>query len=91
VSELKRSVNGKLSIDDLEVPDSGSLVHRASNSLVADHLQSCKYDYTCSVFLPECGIDKTKVSLSVIKLKVVITLSNFSGLYIVSVHFVSVH
>lgn len=46
---------------DLEVPESGSLLHRASNSLVADHLRSCKYDYTYSVFLPECGIDKVKV------------------------------
>ncbi|XP_052283007.1 centriole and centriolar satellite protein OFD1-like [Dreissena polymorpha] len=61
VSELKKSVNGKLSIEDLEVPDSGSLIHRASNSLVADHLRSCKYDYTYSVFLPECGIDKAKI------------------------------
>ncbi|KAL4230641.1 oxidative DNA demethylase [Mactra antiquata] len=61
VSELKKSVNGKLSIEDLEVPESGSLIHRASNSLVADHLSSCKYDYTYSVFLPECGIDKSKM------------------------------
>lgn len=61
VSELKKSVNGKLSIEDLEVPESGSLIHRASNSLVADHLHSCKYDYTYSVFLPECGIDKAKM------------------------------
>ncbi|XP_052792413.1 centriole and centriolar satellite protein OFD1-like isoform X1 [Mya arenaria] len=61
VGELKRSVNGKLSVEDLEVPESGSLVHRASNSLVADHLRSCKYDYTYSVFLPECALDKTKM------------------------------
>ncbi|XP_053399903.1 centriole and centriolar satellite protein ofd1-like [Mercenaria mercenaria] len=61
VSELKKSVNGRLSIEDLEVPESGSLLHRASNSLVADHLHSCKYDYTYSVFLPECGIDKAKM------------------------------
>ena len=63
MSELKQSVKGKLSLADLEVPESGSLLHRASNSLVADHLRSCKYDYTYSVFLPECGVDKAKVRI----------------------------
>ena len=63
MSELKQSVKGKLSLADLEVPESGSLLHRASNSLVADHLRSCKYDYTYSVFLPECGVDKAKVCI----------------------------
>ena len=65
MSELKQSVKGKLSLADLEVPESGSLLHRASNSLVADHLRSCKYDYTYSVFLPECGVDKAKVCMIV--------------------------
>ncbi|XP_063313812.1 centriole and centriolar satellite protein OFD1 [Pelobates fuscus] len=38
-----------------------SLIHRASNSLVADHLARCGYEYTLSVFYPECGLEKEKV------------------------------
>ncbi|XP_076858075.1 centriole and centriolar satellite protein ofd1 isoform X2 [Brachyhypopomus gauderio] len=33
----------------------------ASNSLVIDHLQSSGYEYTLSVFYPECGVSKDKV------------------------------
>uniref|UniRef100_A0A4W4FPK4 LisH domain-containing protein n=1 Tax=Electrophorus electricus TaxID=8005 RepID=A0A4W4FPK4_ELEEL len=33
----------------------------ASNSLVIDHLQSSGYEYTLSVFYPECGMSKDKV------------------------------
>lgn len=38
-----------------------SLSVLASNSLVIDHLQSSGYEYTLSVFYPECGISKEKV------------------------------
>ena len=41
--------------------EEGSLLLRASNSLVADHLRRGHYDYSLSVFLPECGIDTEKV------------------------------
>jgi len=74
VGELKKSVHGKLTLEDLEVPESGSLVHRASNSLVAEHLRSCKYDYTYSVFLPECALDKAKVRVLTMWLFCVILL-----------------
>ncbi|XP_070552716.1 centriole and centriolar satellite protein OFD1-like [Ptychodera flava] len=38
-----------------------SLMMRASNSLVADHLRRCKYDYSMSVFLPESGTAQDKL------------------------------
>ncbi|KAI5613827.1 oral-facial-digital syndrome 1 protein-like isoform X1, partial [Silurus asotus] len=37
---------------------SQSLSVLASNSLVIHHLQSSGYEYTLSVFYPECGISK---------------------------------
>lgn len=40
-----------------------SLLITASNSLVADHLQRCGYEYSLSVFFPESGLEKKKVSL----------------------------
>ncbi|XP_053089805.1 centriole and centriolar satellite protein ofd1 isoform X3 [Pangasianodon hypophthalmus] len=40
---------------------SASLLVLASDSLVIDHLQSSGYEYTLSVFYPECGISKDKV------------------------------
>ncbi|XP_072542801.1 centriole and centriolar satellite protein ofd1 isoform X2 [Salminus brasiliensis] len=38
-----------------------SLSALASNSLVIDHLQKCGYEYTLSVFYPECGLSADKV------------------------------
>ncbi|KAL5012921.1 hypothetical protein ScPMuIL_011472 [Solemya velum] len=61
VSELQQSAKGKLSLRDLRVPEEGSILHRAANSLIADHLRRCQYDYTLSVFLPETGIAQDKV------------------------------
>ncbi|XP_053310984.1 centriole and centriolar satellite protein OFD1 isoform X2 [Spea bombifrons] len=37
------------------------LLLRASNSLIADHLERCGYDYSLSVFYSECGLEKDKV------------------------------
>ncbi|KAG9492399.1 hypothetical protein GDO78_000740 [Eleutherodactylus coqui] len=37
-----------------------SLLHRACNSLVADHLRRCGYEFSLSVFYPECGLEKEK-------------------------------
>ncbi|XP_043928465.1 oral-facial-digital syndrome 1 protein [Protopterus annectens] len=37
-----------------------SLLSRASNSLIADHLYRCGYEYTLSVFYPESGLEKEK-------------------------------
>ncbi|NWT03167.1 OFD1 protein, partial [Mionectes macconnelli] len=39
----------------------GSLLITASNSLVADHLQRCGYEYSLSVFFPESGLEKKKL------------------------------
>ncbi|XP_060625975.2 centriole and centriolar satellite protein OFD1 isoform X2 [Anolis sagrei] len=38
-----------------------SLIIGASNSLVADHLRRCGYEYSLSVFYPESGLEKDKV------------------------------
>ncbi|XP_053243189.1 centriole and centriolar satellite protein OFD1 isoform X3 [Podarcis raffonei] len=37
-----------------------SLLIGASNSLVADHLRRCGYEYSLSVFYPESGLEKDK-------------------------------
>ncbi|XP_062420914.1 centriole and centriolar satellite protein ofd1 isoform X3 [Pungitius pungitius] len=36
----------------------------ACNSIVADHLRSSGYEYTLSVFYPECGLGKDKVVMT---------------------------
>ncbi|NXP55328.1 OFD1 protein, partial [Heliornis fulica] len=41
--------------------DDSSLLMTASNSLVADHLQRCGYEYSLSVFFPESGLEKKKL------------------------------
>uniref|UniRef100_A0A8B9TQV2 OFD1 centriole and centriolar satellite protein n=1 Tax=Anas platyrhynchos TaxID=8839 RepID=A0A8B9TQV2_ANAPL len=41
--------------------DDSSLLIMASNSLVADHLQRCGYEYSLSVFFPESGLEKKKL------------------------------
>ncbi|KAK6172568.1 hypothetical protein SNE40_016198 [Patella caerulea] len=61
VTELQQSLKGRLSLRDLKIPDEDSLLHRAANSLVVDHLRSYGYDYTASVFLPESGLAHDKV------------------------------
>lgn len=38
-----------------------NLCELAANSLVADHLKRCKYEYSLSVFLPESGLQESKV------------------------------
>uniref|UniRef100_A0A8D0GE26 OFD1 centriole and centriolar satellite protein n=1 Tax=Sphenodon punctatus TaxID=8508 RepID=A0A8D0GE26_SPHPU len=41
--------------------EGSSLLIGASNSLVADHLRRCGYEYSLSVFYPESGLEKEKV------------------------------
>ncbi|NXP15119.1 OFD1 protein, partial [Thinocorus orbignyianus] len=41
--------------------EESSLLITASNSLVADHLQRCGYEYSLSVFFPESGLEKKKL------------------------------
>ncbi|NWV51624.1 OFD1 protein, partial [Daphoenositta chrysoptera] len=38
--------------------EDSSLLITASNSLVADHLERCGYEYSLSVFFPESGLEK---------------------------------
>ena len=62
ISELQQSVQGPLTIHDLDTAESDPLLLRAANSLVADHLRRTKYEYTLGVFLPESGLAQDKVS-----------------------------
>ncbi|KAM4796483.1 centriole and centriolar satellite protein OFD1 [Rhinophrynus dorsalis] len=57
-----------------------SLLLKVSNSMVADHLRRCGYEYTLSVFFPECGLEKEKV-LTVHDLLQLMKISPKSGLY----------
>ncbi|NXO07684.1 OFD1 protein, partial [Oriolus oriolus] len=41
--------------------EDSSLLITASNSLVADHLERCGYEYSLSVFFPESGLEKNKL------------------------------
>ncbi|XP_067896554.1 centriole and centriolar satellite protein ofd1 isoform X2 [Heterodontus francisci] len=41
--------------------DEDSLLIMAANSIVADHLRGIGYEYSLSVFYPECGLEKEKV------------------------------
>ncbi|XP_047670547.1 oral-facial-digital syndrome 1 protein homolog isoform X2 [Tachysurus fulvidraco] len=56
IVELQREALSRMVSDK-----SQSLSLLASNSLVIHHLQSSGYEYTLSVFYPECGISKEKV------------------------------
>ena len=46
-----------------QATNESTLLLRAANSLVADHLSKCKYDYALSVFVPETGNTADKVSI----------------------------
>ncbi|XP_060793257.1 centriole and centriolar satellite protein ofd1 isoform X2 [Neoarius graeffei] len=63
-TQLRSQLIVELQHESLPQPSfekSHSLSVLASNSLVIDHLQTCGYEYTLSVFYPECGISKEKV------------------------------
>ncbi|XP_071951219.1 centriole and centriolar satellite protein OFD1-like [Antedon mediterranea] len=54
VVELRNSaLNQDFSKSTVPLQEENSLLHRASNSLVADHLRRCQYEYSLAVFLPE--------------------------------------
>nr|XP_020015460.1 oral-facial-digital syndrome 1 protein-like [Castor canadensis] len=53
-------LSGELQPQSISVEGSALLIG-ASNSLVADHLQKCGYEYSLSVFFPESGLAKEKV------------------------------
>ncbi|XP_038307275.1 centriole and centriolar satellite protein OFD1-like isoform X1 [Canis lupus baileyi] len=61
IHELMHPVlSGELQPRTISVEGS-ALVTSASNSLVADYLQRCGYEYSLSVFFPESGLAKEKV------------------------------
>ncbi|MCJ8732101.1 hypothetical protein PDJAM_G00207240 [Pangasius djambal] len=63
-TQLRNQLIVELQRESLPRPSSEkshSLLVLASNSLVIDHLQRSGYEYTLSVFYPECGIGKEKV------------------------------
>ncbi|XP_050187865.1 centriole and centriolar satellite protein OFD1 isoform X2 [Myiozetetes cayanensis] len=53
-------LSGELQPQTVPSNDS-SLLITASNSLVADHLERCGYEYSLSVFFPESGLEKKKL------------------------------
>ncbi|XP_032082383.1 oral-facial-digital syndrome 1 protein isoform X1 [Thamnophis elegans] len=57
-----------------------SLIIVACNSLVADHLRRCGYEYSLSIFYPESGLEKDK-ELSIQDLLQIIRISPRSDLY----------
>ncbi|NXF80674.1 OFD1 protein, partial [Sclerurus mexicanus] len=58
IQELVHPIlNGQLQPQTIP-SDESSLLITASNSLVADHLQRCGYEYSLSVFFPESGLEK---------------------------------
>ncbi|CAK7313927.1 Centriole and centriolar satellite protein OFD1 [Vulpes lagopus] len=62
IHELMHPVlSGELQPRTISVEGS-ALVTSASNSLVADYLQRCGYEYSLSVFFPESGLAKEKIS-----------------------------
>ncbi|XP_056357509.1 centriole and centriolar satellite protein OFD1 isoform X2 [Oenanthe melanoleuca] len=62
IHELMHPIlNGELQPQMVPSEDS-SLLITASNSLVADHLERCGYEYSLSVFFPESGLEKKKTS-----------------------------
>ncbi|XP_013362439.1 PREDICTED: oral-facial-digital syndrome 1 protein isoform X2 [Chinchilla lanigera] len=61
IRELMHPVlSGVLQPQSISVEGSTLLIG-ASNSIVADHLQRCGYEYSLSVFFPESGLAKEKV------------------------------
>ncbi|NWY68383.1 OFD1 protein, partial [Erithacus rubecula] len=61
IHELMHPIlNGELQPQMVPSEDS-SLLITASNSLVADHLERCGYEYSLSVFFPESGLEKKKL------------------------------
>ncbi|XP_014646598.1 PREDICTED: oral-facial-digital syndrome 1 protein isoform X4 [Ceratotherium simum simum] len=80
IHELMHPVlSGELQPQSISVEGSTLLVG-ASNSLVADHLQRCGYEYSLSVFFPESGLAKEKV-FTMQDLLQLINISPKSSLY----------
>ena len=64
IQELMHPVlSGETEPRSISVEGSALLIG-ASNSLVADHLRRCGYEYSLSVFFPESGLAEEQVKFS---------------------------
>ncbi|XP_046931863.1 centriole and centriolar satellite protein OFD1 isoform X3 [Lynx rufus] len=72
-------VNGEVQSQSVPVEGSALLIG-TSNSLVADHLKRCGYEYSLSVFFPETGVAKEKV-FTMQDLLELLKINPESGLY----------
>ncbi|XP_021043452.1 oral-facial-digital syndrome 1 protein [Mus pahari] len=80
IHELMHPVlSGEVKPPSISVEGSALLIG-ASNSLVADHLQRCGYEYSLSVFFPESGLAKEKI-FTMQDLLQLIRINPSSGLY----------
>jgi hypothetical protein len=71
VFELNPSIEeikSKAGETSLKRTSKSNLAINTINCLIIDHLKNNEFDYTLSVFMPECGININEVS-SLIKLK----------------------
>ncbi|XP_041127530.1 oral-facial-digital syndrome 1 protein homolog isoform X1 [Polyodon spathula] len=61
IHQLKHPVlSGEVPPQPIPV-EADSVLVQASNSLVVDHLRRCGFEYSLSVFYPECGLETDKV------------------------------
>lgn len=61
IQELQAPVHRGESASRRSADHTDSVIVSACNSVVVDHLRSAGYEYTLSVFQPECGLSKDKV------------------------------
>ena len=79
IHELMHPVlSGEVKPPSISVEGSALLIG-ASNSLVADHLQRCGYEYSLSVFFPESGLAKEKVKPGGLEFPLTISSSSNSS------------
>ncbi|KAK6292535.1 hypothetical protein J4Q44_G00371190 [Coregonus suidteri] len=64
IHELKHPILSGETVPRPVPMKSDSVLVTASNSLVVDHLRNSGYEYTLSVFYPECGMGKDKIFTS---------------------------
>uniref|UniRef100_A0A8C5S8C9 OFD1 centriole and centriolar satellite protein n=1 Tax=Laticauda laticaudata TaxID=8630 RepID=A0A8C5S8C9_LATLA len=80
IHELMNPVLCREVLPKVTSTECSSLIIIACNSLVADHLRRCGYEYSLSVFYPESGLEKDK-ELSIQDLLQLIRISPTSDLY----------
>ena len=61
MTELEQASKLSLSKGRKTQPEESTLFQQAADSLVAEHLKLCNYEYSLSVFLPESGFSRDKV------------------------------